>query len=127
MIYYTEWEQQPIIKVKSAEVQRLLGIEGKWACVRDFYTTDHAYKLSGLANDAQLPESTRKAIREVDEKLQVITMFYHSEMLRIFPLLLKPRNPQPPITNPQPPITNPQPLTINPQSLTINPQPLTIN
>lgn len=89
MIYYTEWEQQPIIKVKSAEVQRLLGIEGKWACVRDFYTTDHAYKLSGLANDAQLPESTRKAIREVDEKLQVITMFYHSEMLRIFPLALE--------------------------------------
>ena len=86
MIYYTEWETQPIIEVKSKAVQRMIGIDDKWACVKDFYNADNSYKLSGKSNDTSIPESERKAIRDVDEKIQVITMFYNSEMLHIFPL-----------------------------------------
>ncbi|MCQ2197897.1 MAG: cytochrome c biogenesis protein CcsA [Bacteroidaceae bacterium] len=94
MIFYTEWEQQKIIRIKSAEVGRLLGIEGQWASMRDFYTSEGEYKLRGKANDSSLPDATRKAIREADEKLQVISMFYGNEMLRMFPLEEKPQNPQ---------------------------------
>lgn len=89
MIYYTQWETQKIIKVKSVEVRKILGIADQWASVRDFYTSNHKYKLSGKANDTKLPASTRKAIREVDEKLQVVAMFYNSEMLHIFPLTVE--------------------------------------
>lgn len=86
MIYYTQWETQKLIKIKNSEVQTLLGIEDKWASVRNFYTSNHTYKLSEKSNDSNLPVSTRKAIREADEKLQVVSMFYNSEMLHIFPL-----------------------------------------
>lgn len=92
MIYYTEWEQRKIILVKNSEVQRILGIDGKWACVKDFYTPDNKYKLSGMANSQDISAATRKAIREVDEKIQVIAMFYNSEMLRIFPLEASPES-----------------------------------
>ena len=85
-IFYTEWEKRTIIKVKDREVQKILGIDGKWACVRDFYTSQNDYKLKDKISDVSLPESTRKAIRETDEKIQVVTMFYNSELLRIFPL-----------------------------------------
>lgn len=85
-IFYTEWEKQTIIKVKNSEVQKILGIDGKWACVRDFYTSQNEYKLKDKISDVSLSESTRKAIREIDEKIQVVTMFYNSELLRIFPL-----------------------------------------
>lgn len=85
-IFYSEWENRPIIKVKDREVQKILGIDGKWACVRDFYTSQNEYKLKDKISDVSLPESTRKAIRETDEKIQVVTMFYNSELLRIFPL-----------------------------------------
>ena len=85
-IFYTEWEDKRIIKVKDKEVQKLLGIEGRWACVRDFYTSQNEYKLKDKVSDVSLSESARKAIREADEKVQVITMFYNSELLRIFPL-----------------------------------------
>lgn len=85
-IFYTEWENRPIIKVKDREVQKILGIDGKWACVRDFYTSQNDYKLKDKISDVSLSESTRKAIRETDEKIQVVTMFYNSELLRIFPL-----------------------------------------
>lgn len=90
-IYYIEWEQCKIIKVRNKEVQGILGIDGKWASVRDFYTSQNEYKLKGKAVDAGIDDATRKAIREVDEKIQVITMFYNSEMLRIFPLADKGR------------------------------------
>ncbi|MCQ2256603.1 MAG: cytochrome c biogenesis protein CcsA [Bacteroidaceae bacterium] len=97
MIFYTEWEQQKIIRIKSAEVQRLLGIEGQWASVRDFYSPEGEYKLRDKVNDSDLPDATRKAIREADEKLQVISMFYGNEMLRMFPLeSSKQLNNQPP-------------------------------
>ena len=86
MIFYNDWEGEQLIKVKDAAVQRLLGINGSWASVRDFYTAQHAYKLEGKVNDPSLPESTRKALREADEKLRVVTLFYQSELLRIFPL-----------------------------------------
>ena len=85
-IFYTEWEDKRIIKVKDKEVQKLLGIESRWACVRDFYTSQNEYKLKDRVSDVSLSESARKAIREADEKVQVITMFYNSELLRIFPL-----------------------------------------
>ena len=86
MIFYTEWEQQKIIRIKSAEVQHILGIEEQWASVRDFYTLKGEYKLRGKSNDSNLSDATRKAIREADEKMQVISMFYSNEMLRMFPL-----------------------------------------
>lgn len=86
MIYYTEWETQKIIRVKNSEVQRIIGIDSQWASVRDFYTQQNEYKLKDLVNDASLDESTRKAIRETDEKIQVVSMFYNNEMLHIFPL-----------------------------------------
>ena len=92
MIFYTEWEQQKIIRIKSAEVQGILGIEDGWASVHDFYTSEGEYKLRGKSNDSSLSDATRKAIREADEKLQVVSMFYGNEMLRMFPLEGKPHN-----------------------------------
>lgn len=86
MIFYTEWESQPVIKIKNREVQHILGITGEWASVRDFYTSQHEYKLHDRINDSSLSENTRKALIEADEKIQMITMFYNSEMLRMFPL-----------------------------------------
>lgn len=94
MIYYTEWEQQPIIRIKNRAVQQMLGIRGEWASVRDFYHPNGTYKLQGKrslylpqeGDISQLPDAARKAIREADEKMQVVSMFYGNEMLRIFPL-----------------------------------------
>ena len=89
IIFYSEWESQPIILVKNRDVQKMLGIQGKWAAVKDFYTSQHEYKLREKLGDSQLPDAQRKAIREVDEKIQVVAMFYNGEMLRIFPLSSK--------------------------------------
>ncbi len=81
MIYYDDWERQPLVKVKSAEVQRIIGIDGRWASLRDFYTSDGKYKLQSPL--AQNP--TDKNLREADEKVRLVSMFYSGEFLKIFP------------------------------------------
>lgn len=81
MIDYDYWERQPIIKVKSAKVQCILGIGDQWASVRDFYTSDHRYKLQphleNRPNDRELLDA--------DEKVRVVSMFYSGEFLKVFP------------------------------------------
>ncbi|MCQ2254111.1 MAG: cytochrome c biogenesis protein CcsA [Bacteroidaceae bacterium] len=86
MIYYDEWERKPIIKVKSGKVQSIIGISDSWASLRDFYTQSNEYKLQPYLNDGSLSASDRKAIREADEKVCIVSMFYAGEFTRIFPL-----------------------------------------
>ncbi len=86
MIYYDEWERKPIIKVKSSKVQAIIGISSSWATLRDFYTQSNEYKLQPYLNDGTLSASDRKAIREADEKVRIVSMFYAGEFTRIFPL-----------------------------------------
>ncbi|MDO4959601.1 MAG: cytochrome c biogenesis protein CcsA [Prevotellaceae bacterium] len=86
MIYYDYWEQQPIIRIKNEEVQQIIGINGSWASLRNFYSISNEYKLQKYLNDASLSISTRKAIREADEKVRIISMFYAGEFIKIFPL-----------------------------------------
>ncbi len=86
MIHYDEWERKPIIKVKSSKVQTIIGISSSWATLRDFYTQSNEYKLQPYLNDGTLSASDRKAIRESDEKVRIVSMFYAGEFTRIFPL-----------------------------------------
>ena len=88
MIYYTSWETQKIIRVKSAEVQHIIGIDGQWAAFRDFYD-GNTYKLDDKLRSLSPDDASAKAFREADEKVRIIIMFYNGEMTRIFPLATK--------------------------------------
>ena len=99
MIYYSPWEQQKLIRVKSHDVQQLLGIDTGWASYSDFLDEYHQYKLqdaiealrTGQALHDGFPvQKNRKALLEADEKFHTVEMFYHGQFLRIFPLPLLP-------------------------------------
>ena len=83
MIYYSPWEQQKIIRVKSRDVQQLLGISGQWASYSDFIDEYHEYKLKDAAL-GHLP-AEKKALMDADEKFHIIEMFYKGQFVRIFP------------------------------------------
>ena len=83
MIYYSPWEQQKIIRVKSRDVQQLLGINGQWASYSDFIDEYHEYKLKDAAL-GHLP-AEKKALMDADEKFHIIEMFYKGQFVRIFP------------------------------------------
>ncbi len=82
------WETVKMIEVKSKEVQRILGIDGKWAALSDFWNQYNEYKLETPLRAMSLEggdKKTLKSLREADEKFNVVRMLYNGEMLRMFP------------------------------------------
>ena len=82
------WETAKMIEVKSKEVQRILGIDGKWAAFSDFWNQYNEYKLENPLRAMSLEggdKKTLKSLREADEKFNVVRMLYNGEMLRMFP------------------------------------------
>ena len=107
MIYYSPWEKQKLIRVKSREIQQMLGIDSQWASYSDFLDAYHEYKLQdaimgllevkGQKSKAALDLSPqtldkmpdRKALMDADEKFHLVEMFYHGQFIRMFPYSIK--------------------------------------
>lgn len=75
LFYYDDWKKIPYIKVKDAEVRRLLGVEGKYASLTDFYKGGK-YLLDGRSDRAAL---------EADEKVGLLSSLCAGTLLKIFP------------------------------------------
>ena len=91
MIYYSPWEHQPLIRIKSKEAQRILGIDGEWASFSDFIDIYNEYKLKDVMSRLHKGEAVadRKGLMEADEKYNVVAMFYQGELLKMFPYPVK--------------------------------------
>lgn len=80
MFYFSDWQQQPMIKVKKQAVRERLGIEGKYASLDDFYNVKNEYKFNNLSLDET------RLMGDAIEKLGIITMLYSGELLKIYPV-----------------------------------------
>lgn len=80
----TEWSAEPMIAIKSAEVRKLLGIEGKYASMRDFFSTINQYKLEEPLNHIEAFPDPR-GLREAAEKFELVSNLTSGRVLRIFP------------------------------------------
>lgn len=78
--HYDDWATEPMIKIKGTEVRQALGIEGKYACLNDFYQNGE-YKLEKL-----LRTGNRNA-KQADEKFRLISMVATGSIFRIYPLV----------------------------------------
>lgn len=77
LFFYDDWKAEPIIRIKSAEARRLLGLEGRYARLTDFRNAVNEYRLRG--------ESADRGLREADEKFNLIGMVCSGSMLKLFP------------------------------------------
>ncbi len=85
-----QWQSVPIITVKDPQIKSVLGITGKKAAFRDFFTADHQYKIHQLVDGAyrKNPPSRDKLEQElikVDEQVNVFYMAQSGIMHRVFP------------------------------------------
>lgn len=87
MFYHSSWKEQPVIKIKSKAVQQILGIDGKYASLDDFYGKYNEYKLEEAVRKIRAGERVedKKGIEEADEKYNLIALFYSGKLLKIFP------------------------------------------
>lgn len=82
--YYDYWKEEPFIRIKSKYVQKVLGVESKYAKLTDFIGTD------GFKIDNKLKtEKDRKRIRELEEaaeKFSLISSLCTGNLLKIYPV-----------------------------------------
>lgn len=80
--YYDDWKKEPMVRVKSKEVQSLLGIDGEYACLSDFVDVT-GYKLeSALQGNTG---NDRAGIESANEKFNLISMVSTGSLLKIYP------------------------------------------
>ena len=79
LFYYDDWAKEPCIKIKGKEVQNILGIDGKYACLND-YVGKGKYKIDGALQQGN------KNARAADEKFRLVSMVCTGTMMRIYPI-----------------------------------------
>ena len=70
-----------VIRIKSKEVQRRLGIEGDYACLNDFFGTE-GYKLKENGTSSS---QYKREWNEANEKFNLISMTATGSILKIYP------------------------------------------
>lgn len=83
--YYDDWKREPCIRVKSADVRCLLGVEGRYASLQDFFGPE-GYRLDAEAlADASMADA--KAVGEANEKFSLVSSVATGAAWRIFPYM----------------------------------------
>lgn len=78
LFYYDDWKNEPMIKVKGAEVRQALQTTGKYVPLSAFYGAE-GYCLQPL-----LLAGNRNA-RTIDEKVQLVSMVATGAVFKLFP------------------------------------------
>lgn len=81
--YYDDWKREPMIRIKSKEVQALLEINQEYACLTDFVDIN-GYKLE-VAMQGNSKIKDRAGIESANEKFNLISMISTGSLLKIYP------------------------------------------
>jgi len=77
LFYFTDWMEEPCIKVKGDDVRQLLGIEGKRTTFANL-TVHH--------EEFEKPHPESKNMRAVNEKYNLVKMLASGKLLKIYPI-----------------------------------------
>ncbi len=80
--FYDDWKQEPMIKIKGGEVQRLLGIEGAYARLTDFASAE-GYRLEAALRGEGV--TSRRNVEAANEKFNLVSMLAMGHLLNIYP------------------------------------------
>ena len=87
------WEKEPLIKVNHPELQRLLGLSGKYVSFSQIVDmhSQNGYLISSYVETAYSKKPAEqskfdKEVLKVDERVNIFYMVYSGTFLRIFPV-----------------------------------------
>jgi cytochrome c-type biogenesis protein CcsB len=87
----SDWYDVKIVKLgKSTEIQKKLGVTGKYASYRDFFTDDGTYKLGEEVQKANTTKPVDRGVYEkellkIDERVNILNMVFTGALLKIVP------------------------------------------
>lgn len=84
LLYPNQWQNVPMIEVKSEALRHRLGIKGKRAALTDLYRGT-TYRLQGFLLREPSGSPLARAIQEVDEKVGLIFMLHKGTLIERVP------------------------------------------
>jgi len=90
---FNNWKDVPLIRISNSDLQKKLGISGKFAAFSDIVdiTGNGTYKIAEEVNAAYAKapgerSKTEKEMMKIDERVNIIFMIYKGDFLKMFPL-----------------------------------------
>ena len=81
--YYDNWKEEPCIRIKSKEMQHLLGIKGEYARLVDFADIE-GYKLDeGMQDGTEVVD--KRGFEEANEKFSLVSMVAAGSVWKLYP------------------------------------------
>ncbi|MCM1355203.1 MAG: cytochrome c biogenesis protein CcsA [Staphylococcus sp.] len=81
LFYYDDWKNEPMIRIKGDKVIKLLGAEGKYVSLMDFYGNG-GYKLDGIGREGLADRNLLSA----DEKAGLVSRICTGRDIKIIPV-----------------------------------------
>lgn len=86
MLYPEEWQNVPLIRIKSSRLRELLGVKGDRARFVDFFDADGTYRLNALLKQRDSQSSAfNKAVDAADENVGIILMLTRGQLFKPVP------------------------------------------
>ena len=89
LLFPNVWKNEPMILIKNNELQNILGLDSKYARYLDFFDSVGNYKLKELWSKTNVNSvgdkknsQLQKAIIQADEKIAIVTMLQHNELIK---------------------------------------------
>ncbi len=90
---FNNWKDVPLISISNTEIQKKLGITGKYASFSDLVNLEGngSYKISEDVNTAysKAPSErskTDKEMMKIDERVNIVYMLFKGDFMKLFPL-----------------------------------------
>jgi len=90
---FNNWKDVPFIRISNSDIQRILGINGKFAAFSDLVNLqgNGSYKITEEVNAAysKAPGARTKLDKEmmkIDERVNIVFMIYKGDFMKLFPL-----------------------------------------
>ncbi len=87
LFYYSDWAKERMFSIESEKVQDLLGIEGEYASLLDFFDARRNYKLQVALLRSMQGEKNfdKKGLQKADEKYNMIVRLRMGKLLQLYP------------------------------------------
>ncbi len=90
-VNFAHWFNEPFIYVSGDSTKKVLGIEGKYASMQNFYGENAKYKLTNYVKNAQTKSPSKRNVFDknfikTDERFNIIRGVVMGYYLRIFPM-----------------------------------------
>ena len=89
LFFPDQWKQEPVFKLKSAELKRIAGSQDDYASLADFIDADGRNKLEPYYRQmygSNKPEGWLKEAVMLDDKFHLVEMLQNGSLLKIFPM-----------------------------------------